>query len=258
MNHPGLNSRAINFLLISVGLCLFVLVLSCKAQDLVASFDAANKLYEQGKYSEAAAGYEQILKVGRVSGALYYNLGNAWFKAGQLGRAIDAYEKAKTLNPRDPDLIANLRFARNQVQGPTFAPGRASLWLGKLSLNEWTLMACAAAWLWMLLLSLAYLRPSLRPVLKGWSLATVLATILACTCLGLDYYRQKVQPTAVVIANSAVMHQAPLSESPGPISLSNGAEVRVLDRKDEWLQVTTDPRRIGWLRRDEVALPGTN
>jgi Flp pilus assembly protein TadD len=76
---------------------------------------------------EAAAAYEQILTNGAVSPALYFNLGNAHFKAGQLGRAIAAYRQAERLTPRDPDVRANLQFARNRVQGPTLGHGRTTL-----------------------------------------------------------------------------------------------------------------------------------
>ena len=75
-------------------------------------FDTANKLYEEGKFAEAAAAYESLVQSRQVSAALYFNLGNAWFKSGQIGRAIAAYRQAEQMTPRDPDLRANLQFAR--------------------------------------------------------------------------------------------------------------------------------------------------
>src|SRR5258708_6882523 len=88
------------------------------------AFDAANKLYEQGKFADAAAGYEKLLQSGQVSEAIYFNWGNALFKSGQIGRAIAAYEQAERIAPRAPDVRANLQFARNQVPGPTLLPDR--------------------------------------------------------------------------------------------------------------------------------------
>src|SRR5262245_50565847 len=107
--------------------CAFALALLFLSSAHAASesagppFDSANLLYEQGKFAEAASAYQSLLKSGRTSAAVYYNLGNAFFKAGQIGRAIAAYARAEQITPRDPDLRANLQFARNQVQGPTFA-----------------------------------------------------------------------------------------------------------------------------------------
>ena len=54
-------------------------------------FDAANRLYEQGKFKEAIAAYEALAKSGSVSPALFFNLGNSFYKAGEIGRAIGSY-----------------------------------------------------------------------------------------------------------------------------------------------------------------------
>src|SRR3989442_2159968 len=87
------------------------------ADDVSSGFDQANKLYEQGKFAEAAASYERILQGGQASAALYFNLGNALFKSGQTGLAILNYRRAEQLAPRDPDIRANLQFARNSTMG---------------------------------------------------------------------------------------------------------------------------------------------
>ena len=50
------------------------------------AFDAANKLYEQGNYKQAAEAYKLLVQKGQVSAPLYFNWGNALFKAGQIGR----------------------------------------------------------------------------------------------------------------------------------------------------------------------------
>ena len=110
-------------------------------------FDSANRLYEQGKFPEAASAYEGLIRSGPVSPALYFNLGNAWFKSGQTGRAIAAYRRAERIAPRDPDLRANLQFVRNQVQGPTLLPDRWERGLSRLTVNEWTVLAAVALWL---------------------------------------------------------------------------------------------------------------
>ena len=96
------------------------------AADFSTEFNAANKLYAEGKFAGAAGAYEQILQSKTLSPALYFNYGNAEFKAGNLGRAIAAYRQAAQLAPRDAEVRANLEFARNQVQGPTLRESRWS------------------------------------------------------------------------------------------------------------------------------------
>ena len=196
--------------------------------------------------------YEQILKSGRASPAVYFNLGNAFFKAGQIGRAINAYHQARGMAPRDPDVLANLQFARNQVQGATFSPSTWQRWLGVLSLNEWTLLAAAAVWALLLLLVVPQLRPALSRSLRNWTITLGLAAVCLCGCLAADFYSIRVKSTAVVIARDAVLHQSPLAESPGSLTLHDGAEVVILDRKDNWLQVTPAPHQFGWAQIADV------
>src|SRR5215831_6409541 len=119
---------------------------ACADPAAPADFDAANKLYEQSKFAEAAASYEKLLRSGQASESLYFNWGNALFKNGQIGRAIAAYQQAQQMAPRDPDVRANLQFARNQVQGPTRSLARWQRAVEKLTLNEWTGLAAASVW----------------------------------------------------------------------------------------------------------------
>ena len=57
-------------------------------------FFHGNALYGEERYAEAAAEYERVLAAGLESGPLYFNLGNAYFKAGDVGHAVLAYERA--------------------------------------------------------------------------------------------------------------------------------------------------------------------
>ena len=101
------------------GLLLLILVLLPRAEsaEVNVKFEQANRLYEQGKYGEAANAYESIVKSRGGSTALYFNLGNAYFKDGQLGRALFHYRMAERMAPRDPDIEANLRLTRERVAG---------------------------------------------------------------------------------------------------------------------------------------------
>ncbi|MBR6492984.1 MAG: tetratricopeptide repeat protein, partial [Paludibacteraceae bacterium] len=77
-------------------------------------FDAANAAYAEGRYEEAATGYEALLAEGE-NATLYYNLGNARFKQGELAQAILNYERALRLNPNHKDAKYNLAFAQSRI-----------------------------------------------------------------------------------------------------------------------------------------------
>jgi tetratricopeptide (TPR) repeat protein len=243
-----------------LGLCVFAFIAlalpaaQARAETAAADFESANTLYGQGKFNQAAAAYEKLIQSHRASAAVYFNLGNAFFKAGQIGRALAAYRQAEQLTPGDPDVRANLQFARSQVQGPTLPPGRLQRWLGRLTLNEWAGFAAAAVWVWFILLTLPQLRPALKPALKSYLLPLGLVAAVLCACLGAALYQNRFTRSAIVVAHDTIVHTSPLDESQTAFTAHDGAELRVLDQKDEWFQVSTDPRHIGWLRRDQVAL----
>jgi tetratricopeptide (TPR) repeat protein len=244
---PSAIHHSLSVWLATLGLLLGVRAL---AEHPSAAFDNANKLYEQGKFDDAAAAYEKLLQTGQTTEAIYFNCGNALFKAGHIGRAIAAYQQAQRIAPRDPDVRANLQFARNQVQGPTFLPERIWRWLARLTLNEWTWLAAGAVWLWLLLLSVLQFRPVLRPY-AFWG--GVLAFLL-CAFFSAAFYFDRLSQRAVVVGQEAVVRQAPLDESQTAFTLHDGAELQILDQKDQWLQVQADTKRIGWVRRDSLLL----
>jgi tetratricopeptide (TPR) repeat protein len=240
---------------------LLLLVLVCArnlfATDIASDFLAANELYAKGKFSDAAADYEKILQNGGQSPALLFNDANAEFKAGNLGKAIAAYRRAKLLAPRDSEIRANLGFVRNQVQGATLHESRWQYWLGTLSLNEWTLLAAGAFWLTFLMLAVRQIRPVLGPKLKCATSLFATATILFGAVLGLQAANHFSQATAVVISAEAIARSGPFDEAQNAFTARDGAELRVLDRHDDWVQVADGSGKIGWLSRKQVeVLPG--
>lgn len=224
------------------------------SEDFLVGFNAANKLYEQSKFAEAATAYQELARAGHASASLCFNLGNAFFKSSQLGRAIAAYRQAAHLSPRDPDVLANLQFARNQVQAPTLSVPRWHRWISKLSLDEWTLGMCSTLWIVLLLLIVAQLRPVWRQSIRGWIIFSCATTVLLGVCLAAAVNLARYTEIAIVTKPEVQVRQGPLDESPPSFAVHDGAELRILDRKDDWLQVTADSRRIGWIRKDTVLI----
>ncbi len=239
---------------LGLGLVLGAIVtLNLPAAEAVASFDTANRLYEERKFAEAAAHYEVILDSGQASPALYFNLGNAHFKAGKIGHAIVAYRRAAQLTPRDPDVRANLQFARNLVAGPTLRPTRWQRAVNTLSLNEWAALSATGLWLTFILLAATRFRPALKGDLRNVTFTAGGATLLLTAGLGFCYSNRGAGAGAVVTAPEVTARNGPLEESQSAFTANDGAELRVLDRKGDWLQVSDGTRRIGWVKRSEVA-----
>ncbi len=246
---------------VSYGVLVFLFALflagNLFAADVTADFSTANKLYAEGKFSDAASAYEQILQTGAQSSALLFNYANAEFKAGNLGKAIAAYRQAEQLSPRDSEIRANLGFVRNQVQGATIRESRWQGWLGQLTLNEWTLLAAGAFWLTFILLAARQIRPALGAKLKRATSFFAILTVLSGAALALQAANHFSKATAVVISAEATARSGPFDEAQSAFTAHDGAELSVLDRHDNWIQVTDGSGKIGWLPVKQLGiLPG--
>ena len=104
------------------------------------AFVRALELFDKAKSSDdyrmCARELESITIDGFQNGAVYYNLGNAYFRAGDYGKAILNYRKAKPLRPRDSYLEANLQQALAKAPG-RLAELPAPWWSHVLFWTDW-------------------------------------------------------------------------------------------------------------------------
>lgn len=240
--------------LIFVWLALISAVSPLRAADTAADFDQANKLYEEGKFRDAVEAYTKMLTSDNRSTALLFNLGNAQFKAGNIGQAIAAYRQAAELSPRDSDLNANLQFARSRVNGPTLKPGWLHRSVESLTTNEWTLLAIVPVWAWLALLITRQIKPALKNSLRNSTLATGIGSLVTCATLAFVLHHHFKEQTVIVTARDAVARYGPIAESQSAFTASDGAELRLVDVKDDWFQVTDDGKAFGWLKTNAVVL----
>ncbi len=227
------------------------------AADITSDFSAANKLYAEGKFPAAAASYEQILKTGAASPALLFNYGNAEFKSGHLGRAIAAYRHAELLAPRDAEIRANLQFVGNQVQGVTLRESRWQNWLGVLTLNEGAILTAVLFWLTLALFIARQIRPALVPKLRNATWIFLALTVFSASVLALQAANHFSKASAVVVADNVTARSGPFDEAQSAFTARDGAELSVLDRRDDWVQVVDGAGKIAWLPVKQVEiLPG--
>ncbi len=216
-----------------------------------AAFETANNLFLKGQYAAAVAAYQKLIAEEGPSAVLYFNLGNACYKADHLGQAIAAYRAAARLTPRDPALRANLQFVRKKVadagrgSGPFWRD-----WLSFLTLNEWTSLGAAALWLWFLLLAVREMRPGWAKSLRGVTALAGTVLLLIWGCLGVAAYERFGVQSGVVL-RQAVARFGPLDESKVSHQLPDGAEVMLLDQKQDWVQVRDARGRVGWIRKEQ-------
>ena len=93
-------------------LSVFSIVVSCSfSMDSHKLFHEANDLFINKKYKESIELYEKIIDTGQENSTVFYNLGNAYYRLGDIGHAIWAYKHANKFSPRDKDIIHNLKIA---------------------------------------------------------------------------------------------------------------------------------------------------
>ncbi len=242
----------------AVRVCAIALVawaLAACAGGAPEAFEQANQLYERGRFTEATAAYEALLRSGSASPALLFNLGNAYFKSGQVGRALFNYRQAEALAPRDPDIRANLQFARDSVPGQPARPvGRWLRWAPRLTLNETAGIAALALWSWLGLLTLRQVRPALRRPLRSLAYLAGFLTLFLAGWTAASWETRRAGRTAIVVVPEATAHFGPFEESPAAFPVRDGFELPVTDTQGDWVQVTDTARPPGWLRREQVLL----
>src|SRR6476660_7597424 len=112
-----------------------------------AEFAKANQEFAQGHFKEATSGYEALIRSGQWSANLFYDLGNAYFRTGDFGRAILNYERALALERHHPEATANLQIARDEAHALEIQPSSPERYLPFASVNQYSIAAAAAFWL---------------------------------------------------------------------------------------------------------------
>lgn len=76
----------------------------------------ADSAYNKEDYQLAVELYNQALAENGRNANLYYNLGNAWYRRGNIAQAILNYERALRVDPSFSDARTNLNFVQTQLQ----------------------------------------------------------------------------------------------------------------------------------------------
>ena len=215
---------------------------------------ASNALYEGGHYEQAARSYQQLVDKGYGDPVLYYNLGNAYFKDGDTGRAILNYLRAERLSPRDGDIRANLDFARSQTpnvpesgEAPLVRFAKSLLFrvtvgeVGAVALAFWLLFASC------LLLTMVGPRRWL-----AWTKPAVVVTavllLLGGGSLGARLYVDSTSREAVIVAEEVAVVSGPGSRYTQVSNLYAGIETGLVEKRGAWARITLPGGSLqGWV-----------
>ena len=224
-------------------------------------FDEGNQRYQEGDFDGALERYAQILDQGLENGELYYNVGNAYFKLGQLGPAILYYERARRLMPGDDDLLANLELARS-LTADAVAP-LPRFWLFR-AVGWWVGLLGRPALIW--IVTLAYLVATtslmaaiLRPAtpLAFWARRTAIAAAIFTLVFGVNLVVRELglgaSEEAIVMADEATVQSAPSEDTALQIfTVHEGTKVRIDRRSDDWAEIVLEDGTVGWAQAEHL------
>jgi len=245
-------------LILYVGLiALFSCTISAQTPDDV--FNRGNELYRAGKYQEAANEYESVIKQGKVSAELYFNLGNAYYRERQLARAILSYERAALMHPNDPDIEHNLKLAYlKTVDRIEPVPEMFIIqWLHTIgSLMSTATVRVLFVLCWMLLFgSLATMYLVLRPgILRAVRMSFFISCALGALCaamLGIQSFQDTIQDKAIIIAQTVTAKSSPDAKAVDAFVIHEGVKVKLTDSVGEWVKVTLVDGKIGWIPSEQ-------
>ncbi|QHI37681.1 Photosystem I assembly protein Ycf3 [Kordia antarctica] len=229
-------------------------------QDNTALFDAANKAYNDGNYAEAIVNYKSILETENHSAAIYYNLGNAYYKRNEIGPSVYYFEKALQLSPNDTDILNNLAYAKNMTIDAIEALPKTQLSkfvgniTGTFTYNQWAWIAVICGFLCVisfLLYQFAYqtLKKRIYFIVSFITFLFILGTV----AIAYQQYGkvQKDRP-AIIFATETTVKAEPNLRSDAVFVLHEGTKVQVLDTIDSWKKIQLIDGKTGWIVAEDV------
>ena len=216
-------------------------------------YNQGNKYYAQKDYPNAIQSYQQALQGGAEPQVLY-NLGNAYFKAGQLGRAVICYGRARFLTPRDQDISTNLTFARSyRVDKNLFiaAPMARffSLCFHYFSLTEAALLAALLFVLGAAAIS-AYI--VYRKIFLTYVAGLAWLLFLPFFITQQVWQGEKNSNPAVIVAAEVNTLSGPGQDYKQILLLHDGTEVNIREQRGEYLLIQLPGGAGGWVKKDAV------
>ena len=217
-------------------------------------FFEANRAYKEGRYQNAIDGYQKLAENGCANGHLYYNLANAYLRAGRLGRAILNYKRAQVLMPRDADLNYNLRFALDQTQDAV-SPSQnyltqAFFWLDAMTLRE---LLWAFALLNVMFWGILVLRLFSRPEWTYYVFIVLLIFWLVVgASLGVKWRQLKTDRHAVILVPAVNVLAGPQANDTALFKLHEGTIVQRERTEDGWSLIRLSENKRGWIESSAV------
>ena len=237
-----------------------LLVVSFSAHASTSRWEAGNRAYIDGNYEKAIEEYSVIIDGGEYSMKLYYNLANAYFKLGKMGKAILYYNKALRIAPSQEDIRHNLALAEAQTKDritviPEFFLNR---WLrtvrNAMSCTAWSVLSLLSLALILVFALLFLLASRIRWRKVGFYCAMCAAVLfIVTTAFALSSRTDMLSHNEAIVLSSAIsVKSSPDRSATDLFVLHEGTKVRILSEMDEWNEVVIADGKKGWVEAKNI------
>jgi tetratricopeptide (TPR) repeat protein len=240
--HRARKSRAtVAVFVVTIG---FFLAASMFAQS-DPQFAKANQAYAQGQFREAIEGYEGLVHSGQWSANLFYDLGNAYFRTNDFGRAILNYERALALQQRHPEATANLQLARDETHALEMEQSWPERYLQFASINQYSIAAAVAFWIGVFaLMTLTFARRRSAALIALLAFSIFSGAIFAIWELD---HGVKGFALAIVTGENVQARIATADTANSVLALPPGSEVKILSTRGDWMYAALPNNLRGWI-----------
>ena len=252
--------KSINISDMSIGryIVLTALLVSSVLTFAQEAFDQANAAYAEGRFEEAAEGYTALLEEQGPNAVLYYNLGNARFKQGELAQAILNYERALRLKPNYKDAQYNLAFAQSRItDNITDQDFFLSVWARKvrngLSERTWFMLSIGL-FIFALMGVLVFLLGRTAWLRKtAFHLAWIgfLFSLASGLNGGSLHQRDTLRNEAIITQGVVNAKSSPDRSGTDLFTLHEGTKVTIRETIGEWVNVHVGSNE-GWIRQTNL------
>ena len=226
-----------------------------EAQKNDVLFDQGTTRYAKEQYQQAIDSWKLIEKTGNESAALYYNLGNAYYKLNKVAPSIYYYEKALQLAPNDPDVKTNLGFAQNarvdaiEALPKNFITKTYERLYSIATFETWAEVTVTLSAISVLAFLLYYFVDASGKK-RLFLVTSVAGLLLLFISLALAYSTynnvNKDQPAIVFAESVAIKTEASLGSETN-FELHEGTKVHILETKDNWVRIIIANGKEGWM-----------
>ncbi|MBR1878685.1 MAG: tetratricopeptide repeat protein [Paludibacteraceae bacterium] len=235
------------------GLTFLAVALSSVFTYAQSAFEEANTAYAEGSYAEAATLYQSMIDE-QPDAQVYYNLGNAQYKQGELAKAILSYERALRLKPNYKDAQYNLAFAQSRITDNVREQDFfLSVWARTVrnSLRESTWLISSIVLFILALTALLLFLLGRELWLRKTAFHVAWIALLFSVCAGANaaslHQRDTLRTEAIITQGVVNAKSSPDRSGTDLFTLHEGTKVTIRETIGEWANVRVG-NNLGWVR----------